>query len=501
MRTCDKAWHTPCSAGSALMVSIADRAALQVAHCVVAAAFIIGGFASDAQAQPSPMFSSSPDPVAATGGDGAALVRPDQARGLAEEPGVEPEDVALFVPRAILFVPARVIGFISFPIREALRFIEKHHVIERVEDVLYNDERTAAILPVISLSTFMGAQIGVRAFHNNLGGHGEAGSVKASFGVDRTQLYVVSFKATHVGGTPFWIESTSAFEEHPALTFYGLGGDGEVDAPGSNLDPRAASVKSFYAQQRFRQLLTVGASLGEPGGFEARLGVRGRFKHHNFDEPRGIKPEERALDAAYDTSLVPGYDLGATVAETEAVAVVMARDKTHASGHALYAEAFGGGAPPIRQFEYGHFGAEVTGYIDLYHGDRLLVLRTAFQAMMGAEGAIPFVELPSLGGSHRLRGYPQHRFTDEKLLLATVEYQYPIHELLAGTFFVDAGKVSRDFEGIFTDPNIHVGGGGGIVIRNKSRVYLSAEVAGGEGVQVILTSDPLRAFADRDDEL
>ncbi len=457
---------------------------------VLSALVAFGPATARAQAQ-------TPPPVASPA---APLPRPDQARGLAEAPGIEPEDVALFVPRAILFLPARAVGFVSAPVRQAMRAIEKHHVLERIEDFFYNDARTAAIVPVVTLSTFLGAQIGLRAFHDDLGGHGESGAVKVSLGADWEQLYLLSFRADRLGGTPLWVESKTVYEDHPSLRFYGLGGDADATFTGDHLDPRGASAESFYSQRRFRQLLTVGATLGRPG-LVAQVGGRGRFKSSSFDRARGLAEGDRDLEDVYDASAVAGYDDGERVLETEAVAILDVRDPTRASGHAFHGEAFGGGALPFRDDYYGHFGAELTGYIDLYHTDRVLVLRAAFEAVEGDAAHIPFVELPSLGGPHRLRGYPLHRFRDEKAFVGTIEYQYPIHQNIAGTFFFDFGEVSPDYVQLVTSPRFAVGGGGGLIVKNKDKVTLSLEVAGGEGVQVLFTTDPLRAFADRDDEL
>ena len=441
---------------------------------------------------------SAPPPTDAS----ERVVQPDIARGLEDPRGIEAEDVALAVPRAVLAVPNAFIGLLFTPIREGLRYVEKHHVIERVEDFLYlNDEHTAAVLPVITLSTFFGAQIGVQAFHDNLGGHGESGRVKASWGADREQQYVVSFKADHAGGTPLWVESITTFEDHPSIRFYGIGGDASKQEQARRADPREVSVESLYAEQRFRQLLTVGASFGERG-LQGQLGARGRFKAYEFSAPRGFKPDvDKRLVDVYDTSKVIGYDDEPLVSELEGVANIAVRDPAGKSAHAFIGEAYGGGALPFRDYRYGQFGVSLTGVIDLFHGNRLLVLRAVYQAVAGPTDNIPFVELPSLGGPHRLRGYPLHRFVDEKAFVGTVEYQYPVHEYLAGTLFCDVGQVSQRFEGMFDDPHFHVGGGGGLIVRKKEKVYLSAEVAGGEGVQVVLTTDPLRAFADRDDLL
>lgn len=429
----------------------------------------------------------------------APTARPGDARGLEDRPRIEPEDVGLFLPRAILYVPSRIVGMVSFPLREGLRFVERHHVIERVEDFLYNDERTAGIVPLLSASTFFGAQFGVSAFHDDLGGHGEQGSIKASVGTDGTQVYVLSFRANHAAGTRVFVESTTSYEQHPGLRFYGMGNTEET-RDGVGQDPRATSRETYFGVRRFRQITAVGATLGPPKT-EVRIAGRGRLKRHDFQAPVGLAEGEQVLSNVYDTSALPGYDHGSTVLETELFASLDTRNRNGATSRGFYGELFVGGALPLGEFEYLHMGLEGTGYVDLFHDDRVLVFRGAYEGMEGASEKIPFVELPSLGGPHRLRGYDVGRFRDEHSLVLTAEYHYPIHQYLAGAFFVDVGEVSKSFEGLFTDPHVHVGGGGELILRSQNNVLFTVGIAGGGGVQVYATTDPLRAFADRDGEL
>lgn len=425
----------------------------------------------------------------------------DEARSLEEEPGVESEDVALLAPRAVLFVPSVVLGAVFWPLQKGLRAIERNHVIEHLEDIFYNDERTAAILPTVSIGSGFGLQVGARAFHEDLGGHGETGSAQALFGLSGQQVYILSFEAERVGGSPLWIETKTAYERHPSLRFWGVGTGDTRALGGTDLNPRSAEVETDYEHRRFRLINTAGVTLG-PEDLELKLGARSRFKRHDFDRPvPDARIGVRSLEDVYDTSLVPGYDFGATVMEAEGLVVFDTRDKRGATANGFYAEAFAGGALPFRDYEYARFGGELTGYIDLWRGDRVLVLRAALDAVEGQASEIPFVELPYLGGPNRLRGYPLYRFRDEKALFGTVEYHYPIHELLGGSLYVDVGEVAPRLEGLIREPDFKVGFGGGLIFRDKKRVIFTLDVAGGEGVQIYATTDPLRAFADRDDEL
>lgn len=430
---------------------------------------------------------------------GGARAQPDEAHGYTEEPGVEPEDIGLFVPRAILFLPRLALRLVYYPIQKGLRFVEASYIIEEVEDILYNDERTAAIIPILSVNSDFGPQLGVRAFHEDLGGNEEYGALGASIGGRYQQAYEMHFEADRAGGSRLWLESHTTFEVQPRMRFFGFGDPDSPITEGVGLDPRLASVETRFRHQRFRQSLTAGLTIGEPGAL-TKIGMTSRLKRHDFGPGEDVDDDER-LETVFDTAQVPGFDLGATLAELEANLVVDTRDKEGKTSSGTYLGVFAGGALPFRQYEYFRYGAELTGYIDLFKETRVLVLRGAFHAVEGEEDEIPFVELPSLGGANRLRGYSLHRFRDLKSAVATVEYHYPIHELLAGALYLDVGEVARTYRELVSDPNLRVGGGGGFIIRGDDSILITLDVAYGEGLEVYATTDPLRAFADLDDDL
>jgi hypothetical protein len=454
---------------------------------IVAAALLAVGLCASApaDAQPAaPAQPTSPGPP------------PDQARGYAVPPGVEPEDVGLFVPRALLFIPRMALKAAFFPITKTLSVLDRYAVIETIEDVLYNDERTAAIVPVLSADTFFGPTIGVKAFHENLAGHGERGSIDARFGGQYEQAYQIAFRADFAGGSRAWVESIARFEIDPALLFQGIG-DADTGAGGSGLGPRDAAVETRFRQQRFLSMQRLGYTVGE-GAALTKIGLTGTLNNRAFDPAH--KASDPSIETVYDTSRIVGFDRGVDVFELTGNLVVDTRDVYGATSSGAYVELFGGGALPLGDFTYWHYGAEVTGYFDLYRKTRVLVVRAALEATEGDSDAIPFSELPRLGGPYRLRGYPQDRFRDEKAAVGTVEYHYPIHQFIAGSLYADVGHVAPGYKELF-DSKWSVGVGGGFIFRSRDHVLLTLDVAYGDGVHVYATTDPLRAFSKRDTEL
>ena len=123
------------------------------------------------------------------------------------------------------------------------------------------------------------------------------------------------------------------------------------------------------------------------------------------------------------------------------------------------------------------------------------------ESVLGHQAEIPFNELPRLGGPRRLRGYNLDRFRDKHSAVATVEYRWPVHEFVQAVGFFDAGSVGVDYPSLFEPRGLRFGGGGGFILGDRETSLFALEVAYGDGVQLLLTSDPLVAFEDRSEQL
>jgi outer membrane translocation and assembly module TamA len=244
-------------------------------------------------------------------------------------------------------------------------------------------------------------------------------------------------------------------------------------------------------------MLRAGYTFGQPGR-QVQLGATALYNVRDFGA-KG-KGDQPSTEQVYDTQTLVGFDRRVAVLETHLNLVVDTRDVKGATSSGFYLDAFAGRVPHVGSYGFWHQGAEATAYIDLYHRTRVLVLRAVFEGVEGETEEIPFSELPRLGGANRLRGYALDRFRDEKAAVGTVEYRYPIHQYVAGALYVDTGKVAESY-GDFIDSNWKVGVGGGFVVRSRESQLFAFDVAHGEGVQFHITTDPLRAFAKRDNEL
>ena len=430
------------------------------------------------------------------------MPRPEHAGGRTHEEGVEGVDVVLAVPRLLLSVPRLVLMAAFFPVQKGLRAAERNAVPQHIVDVLYNDERNAAIVPAASYQSNFGFSYGANVFHEDLLGHGEQGDIKLRFGGVYAQAYDVAFEAERLAGTRYWLRSQLRYEVNPRLLFEGIGPVAAEPRSEPPVGPRESSMETRFSQSRVLGLLGGGYTLGRPGAL-IKVGGTAIFNRRRFAEEKGTG-EDVSIEEIYDTGRLIGFDDGVDQLELDAVLVLDARDYAGQTARGVYFEIFGGGVagPWKNDRRFWHYGAETTVFINLYRQTRILVLRAAMEAVHGDKDAIPFTELPRLGGPHRLRGYSLDRFRDRRSALGTVEYRYPIHGLVSGAVFFDVGHVGSDYRQLFDDPSDwRTGVGGGVIVSTLEDMKLRIEVAHGEATEVFVTTDPLQAFVSRSDKL
>jgi hypothetical protein len=209
------------------------------------------------------------------------------------------------------------------------------------------------------------------------------------------------------------------------------------------------------------------------------------------------------MTEVYDTSALPGYDTGVEAARVEVGLLVDRRRTRHrlqssaAPSTGFASQVYGGWQEGLdddrTRFAYG--GVDAIHYIDLYGGDRVLSLRATVDAAFAPIDRIPFIELPTLGGSYLLRGYETSRFRDRWAATASAEYTWPVTEGFAGFTFVDAGRVARVAGDLF-DAEPRASLGFGVQIHTRSSLLARMWVSGNTDGEV-MTSVVLDAFFGR----
>ncbi|MCA9517629.1 MAG: BamA/TamA family outer membrane protein, partial [Myxococcales bacterium] len=438
----------------------------------------------------------------------------DAARAWAEEPGIEAEDVLLAVPRAALFVPQLALRVAFLPLRGLVWVVDEYRLVQRYESVFFSDDGTRGVLPTFGFQSGYGFSAGLSYFDTDLFDHDEELHLSARFGGRFLQRYEAAFEGAHVGGSALWLDLLARYESQPALYFYGLGDAGDLDgaAPAGGFDPRAGARATRYREDRVLGVVHIGGTFGDPGrpsvaedvdGWErgtiVRLGASFVMNARDFGgESREY--DEPSIEAVYDTARLPGFRGGSTSVEALATLIVDTRDNEGRPSRGAFVQLLGGGAVPgVDGPGWWHAGGEVSGWLDLSRGDRVLMLRAMMEGVVGDDADIPFSDLPRLGGPNRLRGYDDGRFRDKVAAMASVAYFYPVHEMVSGELFFDGGRVARTVGDALDVDAWHFGGGLGLVIGTEDDVLFRLEVSYGEAFLVTLSTSPFEAFDEREE--
>ena len=139
---------------------------------------------------------------------------------------------------------------------------------------------------------------------------------------------------------------------------------------------------------------------------------------------------------------------------------------------------------------YVRYTADLRRYVDLFNGDRVLVARGYLEGVTAAADAIPFTDLPRVGGTELLRGFAHDRFRDRVAAVGSLEYDFPLQSWVGAYTFIDAGRVAHDIGSL--EPNgLHVGWGGGLQLHTHDAFLLRVQAAHStDGMFLGLALDP-----------
>ncbi|MEO8698664.1 MAG: BamA/TamA family outer membrane protein [Kofleriaceae bacterium] len=421
---------------------------------------------SVASAQPSP-----PPPPAATAPDGLARTfeRAPRSSHIRGE----------FIVRAFGRGVGWLIRTIEGPIRSLVYLEARWRVFSRVREVFVNDAHTLGIYPTVTFQSAFGVTLGAKAFLEHV-----LGDDKMVLSAERGGSVREAFQYKYELSTPsLYLRARARYEDNTNQLFAGIG----------NKQP---AVNTRFSQTRFLGLLATGAQLGK----HLQLGGSAIFNDRDFG-PAGDTSTDPSIETAYDTATVNGFDDGIRTAEVTGNVELDTRDKPGLTNRGVVVRGFAGTVRQRDRDRNGHYGAEVISYFTAFWPTRVFVTRVALEGVIDRNDDIPFTELPRLGGTGMLRGYSSGQFRDKLATSVTLEYRYPIHANLAGSLFVEGGKVARTYEALAGFDAWHLGYGGGWILNTSRAIKFRLDLAYGDGLNVYFSTDVIDAFRNREGEL
>lgn len=442
-----------------------------------------------------------------TAAEVADAPRPRDAGGIERPEAESAAGHLIWIPRVVLFLPRWAFWTVAQPIRLASWAYDEYQLGYLYKHGLINIDDTFGITPTASIGGGYGLAVGARVVHRDLLGDDERLRLRGSFG-GRLSLGVgLELTSGNRFGDHFALELEAHYERRPHERFYGIGNAGLADpppAPGMPIDPLTDPTA---VRSRFREKISSAQLVADlKATSELSLRLSGTVMARDFGND---DTDPLSIERHYDTSRLVGYADGLEDVYLEAELRYDSRRRGSIyQSHALdatgwLASTYLGGMAGFRgdRSDYLRTGVELQRYFDLYRGSRVLALRVLAETVLGtnggADGEISFVDLPQLGGRDDLRGYPEGRFRDRALTLASAEYTWDLGNYLAAFLFVDVGRTwhsQRDVE----LAGFHLGYGGGMQVQNRTSFVARAQLAASREGEVFFQLSLSPAFGRRE---
>ncbi|MEO8707181.1 MAG: BamA/TamA family outer membrane protein [Kofleriaceae bacterium] len=448
-------------------------------------------------------FAQAPEPPSVTAPvpvDAAPEVTPDEASGLIE-PRDPAETISHKVARGFLF-PVRAVWFVVWaPVRLVAWAYDRYAIQSRVKSFFFSEDGKIGLFPVVVYKSGFGLGGGLRFVMRDLFADKARLKLEANYGGEVVQSYKARYKSGLLLGKQAEFDVMVGFETAPRSRFFGIGNrERVVAAPAMLIDPLRddTAVDTRFYYDAFVSEGALGFDL--PGPLSAR--VSGGTLIREFD--KDIDDDEVTTTTVYDETKLVGFvdGLSSVFADAELILDTLWQPRFYISralpSTGWYASLRGG---YVRGFDkdpsrFARWSADVRRYINVYADDRIVMLRALYQGVSGDIEHIPFLDLPALGGSNLLRGYPQDRFRDRQAGLVSAEYEWSVDRSVAAFVFMDAGRVWRNQDD-FSAGDFRVGFGGGLQLHSQRNFLARIMLAGSADGDVFFQFSFNPLFANR----
>ena len=147
----------------------------------------------------------------------------------------------------------------------------------------------------------------------------------------------------------------------------------------------------------------------------------------------------------------------------------------------------------LQQYDFRRFDMNLTQWVPLDVAKTHVVLgRFGTSYANNRPGdRVPFYLLPYVGGVDTVRSFREFRFKDENAIWMTAEYNWSPFKYVSLAAFVDAGKVSADYQDITLD-RLKTGYGFGFRAHTNKMTFARFDfgTGGGEGWQMFMKLGP-----------
>jgi hypothetical protein len=282
----------------------------------------------------------------------------------------------------------------------------------------------------------------------------------------------IKFRESLLSPRPVSIRVAADYDFKPTKRFYGIGNDAlKTNLGYFLLESTIAEAALSFGRSPLRQIRVVGG-------------------YSNMSPRRGYN-RSPLLEEIFPPSSIPFYHRGSEELLYGVTADLASLDDpldpsfgAHGRGEFRRATGMRSSDP-----DYSQWWIEGRTYVPVFAKRRVLALRgiyTGVEPRGGATTTLPFYRLPQSEGQTHFAGYNAGRFRDRQLILARVEYRWPIVRRLNAIALFEMGEVAPNASS-FRLRSTHNSYGGGLRLGLSSESAFRAEMAQSvEGLHMVL---------------
>jgi hypothetical protein len=311
------------------------------------------------------------------------------------------------------------------------------HIARRVEQFGQIRNGWFVMSPSLGSGSGLGFGVGYRQFL------GERALVQTGGGwsVYNARFFESSITFPPLGDGLVNVRGTARYQDVKRIKYYGIGRDTPPEA--KTTFGLASSEVGVDVTVRPIRWFSIGSTVGYT-----------RFDTHSGS----VAP---SIEAVFTQATAPGLFFDPSYLIGTVFAAIDTRESpgyTRRGG--LYLAEYRRFEDLDDRFSFGRLDLDVRQYVPLLRGNWVLALRGLVMMTERAAGQqIPYFLLPTVGGTHSVRGFDSLRFRDRHGLLLSGEFRWLPSRALDMAIFYDAGKVASrrgdlDFDGLHTSYGI-----------------------------------------------
>ena len=414
----------------------------------------------------------------------------------------------------LLELPQKLWNVLIYPLGQFTIYAEREELPKQVRNWFTNEDHTFGLFPYVQLGGETGTGGGFNTFHTNLFGRKKELAASYVFAHSEKQTGQAFYYDPGVAGSKFYWSADARFlktDNENATVNGALVEEIKIDASDEEVHLSRFRIKRIDA------LATLGwrSHAGELEDHLANLYLEGRIGYGRRDLGLKLGPDRPLPDFGSTPQASSFADLDKTVSlfsiggqiaydnrdykkpvrqishplnYTFPGRVLLLADEHYYSFRDISFPERGGLVQAEGDFVTGsnevrflRIGAEVQRFFTLFWHNRILALRGRLDKVhrIGDDSIVPYADLPTMGGSQRMRGYERGRFRGEGALLFSAEYRYPVWDTWNAFLFWDEGQIFDEFDQLEMD-GFHSSFGTGISLRTEEAFLISLRIGHSE---------------------